>query len=366
MGRLFGRLTGRRAVCSAMLPIIDGHNDTLTRIFGEDGGGAAAFLDGCGEGHLNLQKARAGGFAAGFFAIYIRSKIKNPSDEPPRGDDGSWSFTPPAIEHAWAASETARLLDCLDELLAAAPDELRLCTTVGDVQNSVVDNRLGLILHIEGCEMISPDLHELEDLYARGLRSLGPVWSRPNVFGTGIRFGWPSTNDIGPGLTDAGKALVAACNERGIMIDLSHLNYAGFMDVAAISTKPLVATHCGCHAICGSARNLDDTQLRMIAATDGLIGCNFFTGDLRGDGRFEPDMPLTRLAEHIEHIVAVCGIHHVALGSDFDGATMCDELSDAAGLPRLIDLLRSRGWQEPDLVRLTHGNWMRVLEATWS
>ena len=362
---MIGREGSSGGVCSGMLPIIDGHNDTLTRVFGEDGGGVAAFLDGDEDGHLNLKKAGAGGFAAGFFALYIRSKVKNPAAEPARGADGSWTFTPPAIEYEWAATETDRLLDCVDTLIAAAADRLRLCTTVDDVRASVAGDHLGIILHIEGCEMISPDLRELPGFYGRGLRSLGPVWSRPNAFGTGIRFGWPSTNDIGPGLTAPGKALIAACNELGILIDLSHLNRAGFMDVADISTRPLVATHCGCHALCQSARNLDDEQLRMIAGTDGLIGCNFFTGDLRGDGRFESDMPLSRLAEHVEHIVTVCGINHVALGSDFDGAAMCDELGDASGLPKLIELLRSRGWREPDLTRLAHGNWMRVLEATW-
>jgi membrane dipeptidase len=348
-----------------MLSIIDGHNDTLTRVFGEDGGGIDAFVHGQGEGHLDLPKAAAGGFSAGFFAIYIRSLVKNPQNEPTRGVEGSWTHTPPSIEHDWALRETSRLLGCLDELLAAAPEALRLCTTIDDVQASVDGHHLGIILHIEGCEMISPDLRELSGLHSRGLRSLGPVWSRPNAFGTGIRFGWPSSNDIGPGLTDAGKELIVACNDLGIMVDLSHLNRAGFMDVAAISTKPLVATHCGCHALCESARNLDDEQLRMIASTDGVIGCNFFTGDLRGDGRFEPDMPLTRMAEHIEHMVSVCGINHVALGSDFDGATMCDELADASGLPRLIDLLRSFGWSQHDLALLAHGNWLRILESTW-
>ncbi|MBT5583247.1 MAG: membrane dipeptidase [Phycisphaerae bacterium] len=348
-----------------MLSVIDGHNDTLTRIFAEGGGGNDAFLNGQDEGHLDLPKAMAGGYSAGLFAIYIRSLVKIPKNEPPRGDDGSWTFTPPSIEHDWALSETTRLLGCLDELLAAAPDKIRLCIDIDDVQASVDGHHLGIILHIEGCEMISSDLSELNELHARGLRSLGPVWSRANVFGTGIRFGWPSSNDIGPGLTDAGKGLVAACNELGIMVDLSHLNRAGFLDVAAISTKPLVATHCGCHALCESARNLDDEQLRIIASTDGVIGCNFFTGDLRGDGRFEPDMPLTRMAEHIEHIVEVCGINHVALGSDFDGATMCDELCDSSKLPYLIELLRSRGWSDRDLILLAHGNWMRVLDATW-
>jgi len=347
------------------LPIIDGHNDTLTRVFGDAGGGVDAFVQGSDDGHLDLPRARTGGLAAGFFAIFIRSLDPLPDEEPDRDADGGWTFTPPAIEYDWAHAETTRLLDCLDELIAASPDDLRRCLTVDDVRASLADCRLGIILHIEGCEMISPDLHELDALYERGLRSLGPVWSRPNCFGHGIRFGWPSTNDVGPGLTDAGKSLIRACNARGILIDLSHLNHRGFADAAAISEAPLVATHCGCHALAESARNLTDDQLRVIADSDGIVGCNFFTGDLRGDGQFGSDMPLTRMAEHLEHLVEVMGDTHVALGSDFDGADMCSEMCDAAHLPSIPALLRTRGWSETQLELLCHGNWLRILEATW-
>ena len=345
--------------------IIDGHNDTLTRVFQDDGGGVLAFLEGNGLGHLDLPRALSGGFAAGFFAVYIRAEDVNMGSGPSRGDDGSWTSSPPSIDHAWAARETTRLLGCLDELLKVAAGTVQLCRTVEELNASLSGGPLGIILHIEGCEMISPDLCELDALYERGLRSLGPVWSRPNAFGTGIRFGWPSSNDIGPGLSREGKALVRACNEHGIMIDLSHLNLAGFHDVASITTKPLVATHCGAHALCASARNLDDSQLRLIADTNGIVGCNFFTGDLRGDGRFETDMPLSRMAEHLEHMVDVMGDTHIALGSDFDGAAMCDELPDVSKLPVLLDLLRSRGWDQAALERLCNHNWMRVLAETW-
>jgi len=347
------------------VPTIDGHNDTLTKIFAEDGCGVEGFLHGCEDADIDLPRARVGGLAAGFFAIYIRSTDPRPEEEPPRDEHGGWTFTPPTIEYEWAREETDRLLNCLDELLAAAAEDLRLCLTVDDVRASVGDDRLGIILHIEGCEMISPDLRELDALHARGVRSLGPVWSRPNCFGHGIRFGWPSSNNIGPGLTDAGKALVRACNTRNMLVDLSHLNYKGFMDVAEISDAPLVATHCGCHALAESARNLTDDQLRAIAASDGLVGCNFFTGDLRGDGRFESDMPLTRMAEHIEHLAEVMGDRHIALGSDFDGADMCDEMHDVSRVPAITSLLKDRGWSSGAIDRLCHGNWLRVLEATW-
>mgnify|MGYP001177541503 CR=1 FL=1 len=349
----------------AAVPIIDGHNDTLTQVFGPEGGGVNAFLCGNQDTDIDLPRARAGGLAAGFFALYIRAPEGLPTPEPERSDDGAWTFTPPAIGCDWAARETERLLAELDNLLAAAGNHISLVRTIDDLTAAVTGDQLGLILHIEGCEMISEDLRELDGFYERGLRSLGPVWSRPNVFGTGIRFGWPSSNDIGPGLTDAGESLVRACNERGIMIDLSHLNYQGFMDIAAISKAPLVATHCGCHALCASARNLTDDQLRIIADTDGLVGCNFFTGDLRGDGRFESDMPLTRMAEHLEHLVEVMGDTHVALGSDFDGADMCDELRDVACLPALTSLLHTRGWSDAAISRICYKNWLRVLRVSW-
>ncbi len=104
----------------------------------------------------------------------------------------------------------------------------------------------------------------LETWYAAGLRSLGPVWSRPNAFGHGVPFISPSSPDTGPGLTEAGRALVGRCAELGILVDLSHLNEAGFWDVAALEPGPLVATHSAAHALCATSRNLTDAQLDAI------------------------------------------------------------------------------------------------------
>src|SRR5436309_8111312 len=95
---------------------------------------------------------------------------------------------------------------------------------------------------------IEPDLENLEAFYGRGLRSLGVVWARPNAFAHGVPFRFPSSPDVGDGLTDDGKRLVAACNRLGILLDLSHLNERGFWDVAAASDAPLVATHSNVHA----------------------------------------------------------------------------------------------------------------------
>ena len=119
----------------------------------------------------------------------------------------------------------------------------------GQLDLPMKDDVLAPVLHIEGAEAIDPNFEFLDVLYEAGLRSLGPVWSRPNAFGHGVPFRCPSSPDTGPGLTDLGKELIGACNRLGILIDLSHLNERGFWDVAAISNAPLVATHSNAHAL---------------------------------------------------------------------------------------------------------------------
>src|SRR5690606_13171754 len=121
--------------------------------------------------------------------------------------------------------------------------------------------------------------------------------------------------DIGPGLSDAGKELVRVCNSMGVLIDLSHLNAAGFRDVAAISTHPLVATHSNVHAISPHARNLVDWQLVAIRDSGGVVGLNFGTGFLRPDGQFKVDTAVELMVRHVDALVAALGENGVALGS---------------------------------------------------
>jgi membrane dipeptidase len=222
-----------------------------------------------------------------------------------------------------------------------------------------------MILHFEGAEAIDPQLDALEVFYQAGLRSLGIVWSRPNHFGHGVPFRYPAGPDTGPGLTDAGRALVRACNRLGILLDVSHLNEQGFWDLAAITEAPIVATHSAVHAICPAARNLTDKQLDAIRESDGMVGVNFEVSVLRPDGYDEPDTPLTALVRHIDYLVERLGIDRVGFGSDFDGATMPAELGDVAGLPGLVALLEQRGYDTPALRKLCYENWLRVLRRTW-
>jgi membrane dipeptidase len=202
-------------------------------------------------------------------------------------------------------------------------------------------------------------------LHAAGLRSLGPVWSRPTIFAHGVPFRFPSSPDIGPGLTELGRELIRRCNALKIMIDLSHLNEQGFWDVAKLSDAPLVATHSNAHTICQHSRNLTDKQLAAIKDSGGMVGVNFAVSFLRPDGRRDPDTPLSCVVDHIEYLIKHLGEDHVGLGSDFDGAAIPSEIESAAGLPKLVAAMRARGFGEPLITKICTQNWLRVLERTW-
>jgi hypothetical protein len=132
-----------------------------------------------------------------------------------------------------------------------------------------------------------------------------------------------------------------------------------------ISDAPLVATHSNAHALCPASRNLTDRQLDAIRDSGGVVGVNFAVGFLREDGHNDASTPITEIVRHIDYLVERMGIDHVAFGSDFDGATIPDELGGAAGLPKLIGALRDAGYDDAAIAKLTHENWLRVLRETW-
>jgi membrane dipeptidase len=347
-----------------VLPFIDGHNDTLLALH-LGGLGREGFVRERAGGHLDLPRARRGGLAAGFFAVYVLPETEEgrlatlvPGGPPPYAQPLAG---PVPREHA------SREADAMIELLhsIASSGEVRVARSVADVEGAINGGPLAAILHFEGAEPIDPDLEGLPALYDRGLRSLGIVWSRPNEFAEGVAFRFPSTPDTGPGLTDAGRRLVARCNELGILLDLSHLNERGFWDVAALSEAPLVATHSNAHTLSENSRNLTDAQLDELGRSGGIVGITFHAGMLGAEGGVDPLVPLARVVDHVDYIAERIGVDHVGFGSDFDGATIPAELGDATGLPRLTALLRERGYAGDELVKLAHGNWLRVLRETW-
>jgi membrane dipeptidase len=347
------------------LPIFDGHNDTLLDLHKPDRSGARSFFEQSEHGHIDLPRARAGGFGGGFFAIFVPDPSASMPEKPMLIDGGYEFPLAPAIDPAVARQETMAMAALLFRLEAESQGQIKVVRTADELDTCLHNGVLAAILHFEGAEAIDPDFAALEVYYQAGLRSLGIVWSRPNAFGHGVPFKFPHSPDTGPGLTDVGRELVRACNRVGIMLDLSHLNEQGFWDVARLSDAPLVATHSNVHALCPTPRNLTDRQLDAIRESQGMVGLNFAVSFLRPDGKNEADTPIDIMVDHIDYLVERVGITGVGLGSDFDGAKMPQELGDVAGLPKLIAALRARGYDDIALRKLTHENWVRVLRKTW-
>jgi len=348
-----------------MIPVFDGHNDFLLRLLRDPSQRERTWLTGTPHGHLDLPRMKAGGFAGGFFAVYISSPLPdNAPDFLAMMDAPPYALPLPDLIGHEAAQPVA--LAMVGQLMwMERTGTLSICRSVAEIRAAMAAGRIAAILHFEGAEPIGADLDALHVWHAAGLRSLGPVWSRPTIFGHGVPFSFPSSPDTGPGLTEAGKRLVRECNALKIMIDLSHLNEKGFDDIASLSDAPLVATHSNAHAVTPSARNLTDQQLDIIAERDGMVGLNFATVFLRPDGRQEPFRGWDPVLQHLDHLIGRLGESRVGFGSDFDGATLPAEMADVAGLPRFIDALRAHGYDDALLKRLAHENWLALLTRTW-
>lgn len=349
-----------------MIPVFDGHNDFLQRLVAappEQRG--ALWHIGDGTGHLDLARMKSGGFAGGFFAIWIpleaagkpgRDTVLQFSNPPYRLEPSPEIACDAALPHAF---EQAAALMALERT-----GTLTVCRDAAMIDTAMSAGRIAAIMHMEGSEAIA-DMDALHLWHAAGLRSLGLVWSRPTRYAHGVPFAFPSSPDIGDGLTPAGYDLVRECNALRIMIDLSHLNEKGMDDVARLSTAPLVASHSCAHAIAPSSRNLTDRQLHQIRDSGGLVGLNYAVNFLRPDARREPFSGFDPILRHLDHLLGILGEEGVALGSDFDGAVMPADLADAAALPGLIEAMRAHGYDEPLIERIAWRNWVELLRRIW-
>jgi len=341
-----------------MRPVFDGHNDAL---IAED---HDRLVSGRSGGHVDLPRMRAGGVRAAIFAVFTPSPDDGhtPPPRPERLTDVPLAEPIDPLYAAQFATRAAGRLAALERVSA-----LTIARRAADLDAVHDDPELppAAILHLEGAEAIDPELEALELWYAAGLRSLGPVWSRPTVFGRGVPFRAPSSPDTGPGLTKAGKRLVARCAQLGILVDLSHLNEAGFWDVARLGAGPLVASHTAAHALAQSSRNLTDEQLDAVRDAGGLVGIVYAVPFLRADFVLDPDTPVELIARHAAYVAERIGVEHVGLGSDFDGAMIPDELGDIAGVPRLLDALAAAGFSDAELDAIAWDNWRRVIGDWW-
>ena len=360
-----------------MQKIFDGHNDLLLRLWMEKDFSGSLFLDGgkstnketletaksldIGElGHIDYRRAQDGGLSGGFFATFVPdqnfTERKSKTDFPKRTSD--------QLDQKYALKTTVEMMDIALKMAKLEPEKVKLLRSKNEIELlsfSKEFSAMAVLLHLEGAEAISEDLNELEELYDNGLRSLGPVWSRTNIFGYGVPFDFPGSPNVGPGLTDVGKVLIKECNAMGILVDLSHMNEAGFWDIAKISTKPLVATHSNVHSLSSSPRNLTSKQLDAIAESDGVVGLNFATSFLREDGAKNRNTSAIDMIKHLDNLLEKLGEGGVALGSDFDGAPIPQFIGDCSGLPNLVQAMKDAGYGSDLVDKICYKNWYDVL-----
>jgi len=333
----------------------DGHNDLLLNLWlNHRDAPVDAFFTGIEQGHLDFPRMQQGGFTGGLFAIfvppqaYIAKTVPHLIDAP---------YQP--LEIMW--QQLAILRQIADESQGRA----RLCRSAAEIAACRAEGVLALVAHIEGADALDAEGEQLQAFYDAGVRSIGPFWNLPNRFGAGVTGNFPGTPDSGPGLTEAGKALIRQANALNMLIDVSHMNEKAFWDTAELSTSPLVATHSNVHSLCAQPRNLTDAQLAAIRDSDGMVGINFGNAFLRADGKRDSDTPLSEIVRHYEQLRKIMGDDRVGFGSDFDGISLPEALKDVAGLPRLFAAFRDAGYDQEQLEKLASRNWQRVLQKIW-
>ncbi|MBL4787114.1 MAG: dipeptidase [Cohaesibacteraceae bacterium] len=342
-------------------PVFDGHNDTLLRLAMQAGTPREiSFFEEAKTGHIDLPRAKRAGFAGGFFAMFSPSVVNRSNKAHDYSDPAHFAQIGPDQALPFTLNMMRRAFD----LEKNSNGEVIIARKASDIRTAIGQKKLSILLHIEGAECIDKDLNALHVLFAAGLRSIGPVWSRQTIFASGVPMGFPMSPDTGPGMTDVGIELVKTCNALGVMLDMSHLNEKGFWDMHKHSDSPLVATHSNVHAICPSARNLTDKQLDAIAETSGVVGINFHVGFLREDGKRDTNTSLDVMLRHADYLLEKLGEDGVALGSDFDGCMVPDAIGDVTGVIPLLEHFKQAGYGDSLIRKIACDNWVNLLERT--
>ncbi|HKM42506.1 MAG TPA: dipeptidase [Limnochordia bacterium] len=308
--------------------IFDAHVDTLSRLL------AAGETLEDNRGHVNLnflRQSKQGG--AQFFAAFVS----------------------PQFYHGKALHATMEMLDLFWRWMEEFPEDLVFAGTGSDIVELRAKGKMACLLAIEGGEALEGKLANLRMFYRLGVRLLTLTWNHRNDLASGQLEG----ND-GAGLSLFGKEVVAEMNRLGMLVDVSHLNDAGFWDVLSVSEDPVVASHSNARTLCNHPRNLTDEQIRAIAAAGGVIGVNFCTHFLAKDRQ----ATIHDVVEHIQYLATVGGVDCVGLGSDYDGIGETPlGLANYSKTVELADILHERGYGERDVAKITGGNFLRVCKT---
>ena len=274
---------------------------------------------------------------------------------------------PPHLDYE---KRTAEQFRCITDEIAECKD-FRIVKSIAEMEQAKKDGVFYVWIGVEGMAYASmdPTLARIDEYYDFGARHGMLTWNEENAFGHSAASG--STE----GLSDLGKKAMKKMQEMGMLVDTSHLNEAGFWDIAKLTTKPFVASHSNCKALCDVPRNLTDEQLRAIRDANGVVGLNSFSGFV---DPVKEKQTVQGLADHAEHMIDIMGIDHVGCGFDFNGylgdpndPTVYSGLDDiligmatSAEIPALFAEFQKRGMKEEEMEKIAYKNFQRVLAET--
>ncbi|MFI0239633.1 dipeptidase [Streptomyces sp. NPDC016845] len=359
----------------AEFPVVDGHNDlpwALREQVTYDLDARDIAADQSAHLHTDLARLRSGGVGAQFWSVYVRTDLT--------GDA--------------AVSATLEQIDCVDQLVARYPGDLRAALTAADMEAARAEGRIASLKGAEGGHSINNSLATLRALYALGVRYMTLTHN------DNIAWADSATDEPGVGgLSAFGREVVREMNREGMLVDLSHVAATTMRAALDTTAAPVIFSHSSARAVCDHPRNIPDDVLERLPANGGVAMATFVPkfvlqaavdwtaaadDNLRAHGfhhldsspeamklhrAFEETHPrpvatVSTVADHLDHMREVAGVDHIGIGGDYDGTSFTpDGLNDVSAYPNLIAELVARGWSRPDLAKLTWSNAVRVLGA---
>jgi membrane dipeptidase len=359
-------LIHRRAI------VIDTHNDVTTPMTNDD-----YDLSGTPPTpyRTSIARMKQGGLTAEFFSLYVK---------------------PWYVEHGGAARRTLDMIDSVYRAVELHPNDLMFATSVADIRRAKRQGKIAALMGIEGGHAIEDSLSALREFHRLGVRYMTLTWNNTNNWADAGR-----GEKKHHGLSDFGREVVREMNRLGMLVDVSHVSDETMSDALDVSKAPIIASHSSARALSNVPRNIPDDLLKRIAKNGGVVQVNFYSvfvdaatvapQSAERDKRLKaqqdalnekykndperlaeesdkleaanplPPLPISKLIDHIDHIVKVAGIDHVGIGADFDGANdMPEGAKDVSMLPNITYELLKRGYSEQDIRKILGENFLRV------
>ena len=352
--------------------VIDTHNDVTTPMTNDDfdlsGTPPAPY-------RTNIARMKQGGLTAEFFSLYVK---------------------PWYVQNGGSARRTLDMIDSVYRAVERHPRDLMFATSVADIRRAKRIGKIAALMGIEGGHAIEDSLPALREFYRLGVRYMTLTWNNTNNWADAGR-GEKKHN----GLSDFGKDVVREMNRLGMLVDVSHVSDDTMSDALDVSKAPIIASHSSARALSDVPRNIPDDLLKRIAKNGGVVQVNFYSvfvdaktvapQSAERDARLKaqqdaidekykndperraeesdkleaanplPPLPISKLIDHIDHIVKVAGIDHVGIGADFDGANdMPEGAQDVSMLPNITYELLKRGYSERDIRKILGENFLRA------